>query len=747
MQKRTFYDFCFYFLIGTLYAYALCQCTLSATVFQVSATPLLLLCAGFILLFYGVFFNRYTMLAAGICVAVAVLVLFLSARNQEAGDVWYQQLTGYVRDMVLFFQNRQPGRPEYSQVFGVLVAFVFALLFALNFQVSFNFLILALTGFAVMLVPLFMQWGKSAPAVLLFILCIVTLFAKRMNLFASQTVPGSGRENAMFSLAAIPVCLALVGIAWLLPKPSQMAEEDRWAPQRIYDAADNLIYNMAPSQMISFSEPGERLGGPVELGNDPIMEVDAEERLRLAGSVRDVYTGSAWNISDSARKPLPATEEGGFDAGEYSQEMRGTQEYYMRYYDRSYRTMSVYLLNRRSRTVFVPAFRGELILPENYVPSMDALGAITLNKPMDRYSGYSVSYISWNYQSPYFVGYVLQGEGNTGSKPESFLELPEDLPERVRDLARKLTDGYAGDYDKIGALTAYLKQFPYTLEPSDVPRDADFVDYFLFEGREGYCVYFASALAVMGRCVDIPTRYVEGYTMPPEPGAGERYEITSANAHAWVEAYFPGLGWVPFEATPEAHLENAAIEEREETEPVPEQEQEKAEPETKTEPETPVSQPDREEPHRSEPEAMNPLPVILLVIVAVAGLSALFVKIKVSAYRSRCGKLEELPNREAVEAYYGRILQAAGFLGFPIRNNETAHAYAERLGDSLLFDCAVGMGELADLFSRASYSENAVSDEERGVMRRCYQELLRRLREEKWKGPGYFFHRYVLMQF
>jgi hypothetical protein len=76
------------------------------------------------------------------------------------------------------------------------------------------------------------------------------------------------------------------------------------------------------------------------------------------------------------------------------------------------------------------------------------------------------------------------------------------------------------------------------------------VDHFLFETRAGFCDHSASAMAVMLRALGIATRYASGYGMGTYQPEVDAWLVTSANAHAWVEVYFPGLGWVEFEPTP-----------------------------------------------------------------------------------------------------------------------------------------------------------------------------------------------------
>jgi len=93
------------------------------------------------------------------------------------------------------------------------------------------------------------------------------------------------------------------------------------------------------------------------------------------------------------------------------------------------------------------------------------------------------------------------------------------------------------------------KNFTYTLSPQVPPANHDFVDYFLFDGKEGYCTYFATAMCIMTRAIGIPARYVEGFVLPKEPDKYGFYHVTNQNAHAWVEVYFEGVGWVTFEPT------------------------------------------------------------------------------------------------------------------------------------------------------------------------------------------------------
>ena len=76
---------------------------------------------------------------------------------------------------------------------------------------------------------------------------------------------------------------------------------------------------------------------------------------------------------------------------------------------------------------------------------------------------------------------------------QSYLSLPDTLPDRVKALALEITKDAKTDYEKLLAIEAYLQTLTYTLTPGSIPKNEDAVDYFLFETQEGYCTYFATS--------------------------------------------------------------------------------------------------------------------------------------------------------------------------------------------------------------------------------------------------------------
>jgi protein-glutamine gamma-glutamyltransferase len=133
----------------------------------------------------------------------------------------------------------------------------------------------------------------------------------------------------------------------------------------------------------------------------------------------------------------------------------------------------------------------------------------------------------------------------------NYLQLPP-VDGRVVSLAKQITDSADNNYDKAASVERYLRtHFGYTLQlPRTVPRDP--VANFLFERKQGHCEYFASSMAIMLRTLGVPSRVVNGFRTGEFNDLTSQYLVRASNAHSWVEAYFPGYGWIGFDPTPPA---------------------------------------------------------------------------------------------------------------------------------------------------------------------------------------------------
>jgi transglutaminase-like putative cysteine protease len=130
-----------------------------------------------------------------------------------------------------------------------------------------------------------------------------------------------------------------------------------------------------------------------------------------------------------------------------------------------------------------------------------------------------------------------------------YLSLPPEVPERVWALALDLTTGKATSYDQALAIESFLRGFPYTLDLPAPPPNREIADYFLFDLQQGYCDYYATTMVVLARAAGLPARLVTGYVNGTYDATRARYIVTEADAHSWVEIYFPDYGWIEFEPT------------------------------------------------------------------------------------------------------------------------------------------------------------------------------------------------------
>ncbi len=142
----------------------------------------------------------------------------------------------------------------------------------------------------------------------------------------------------------------------------------------------------------------------------------------------------------------------------------------------------------------------------------------------------------------------FEGEEETPERLAALITLPQKLDVRIAPLAEQITGGEKDPRRAAQTLERWLRSnLEYTLELADAE---DPLADFLFDRRAGHCEHFATALAVMLRTQGIPSRVVGGFF--GGEWLGTRYVVRAGDAHAWVEAYVPGSGWLTFDATPES---------------------------------------------------------------------------------------------------------------------------------------------------------------------------------------------------
>ena len=155
---------------------------------------------------------------------------------------------------------------------------------------------------------------------------------------------------------------------------------------------------------------------------------------------------------------------------------------------------------------------------------------------------------------------------------DRYLQLPESITQRTLDLAEQIASGLDNPYDITTAVTEYLREnIQYQEYLPERPSGQDPVDWMLFDLQQGFCNYYSSAEVILLRSLGIPARITVGYAQGqvlsnplydaqateffPDLSADDRsamtitYRVRQADAHAWPEVYFPGMGWVEFEPT------------------------------------------------------------------------------------------------------------------------------------------------------------------------------------------------------
>jgi transglutaminase-like putative cysteine protease len=276
------------------------------------------------------------------------------------------------------------------------------------------------------------------------------------------------------------------------------------------------------------------LTGPRNLGDELVLEVRAPAGSYWQAVVYDQYTGGAFQSSGTQRISVAPDES--IVPANFRARALITQTFY------------VYFPNNSQ--IFAapqPVSINEPSWAEDFASGETALW--TMLTP--RSSGESYRVVSAVSQAS-----VTQLRAATQQYPayirERYLQLPDSLPERVRTLAKDIVTkaGATTAYDRAAALELWLRvNIKYNDKISAPAPGRDGVDYVLFQTREGYCDYYASALAVMARSLGIPARIVTGFASGQFDSNRDLYEVRQYNAHTWAEVYFPDYGWIQFEPT------------------------------------------------------------------------------------------------------------------------------------------------------------------------------------------------------
>jgi transglutaminase-like putative cysteine protease len=355
-------------------------------------------------------------------------------------------------------------------------------------------------------------------------------------------------------ISALAIFLAWIAPGALASNPLQQVLDQVGQPWRkLQDESSRLFqdlnYQNQPARI--YSDRRMTLGGAVNLTDTPIMDVEASTGRYWRAMVYHQYTGDGWTNTDSDALWIEENKQD-LTVPEFDLRQEMTQTFTLK---RDLGPKGTIVAAGQPLRANIPieaavsyiTHEDDLLRSKAdplYPPTPGDPSVLYARKPLRTGDSYRV--LSSLSQADEESLRQAGTDYPNWIKPR-YLQLPDSLPERVRTLAQRITDGQETPYDKAKAIESYLRQIPYNAQIDGPSPGQDGVDYFLFKEKQGYCNYYASAMAVMLRSVGVPARFVQGYSQGTlEQGV---YHILERDGHAWPEVFFPGYGWVEFEPT------------------------------------------------------------------------------------------------------------------------------------------------------------------------------------------------------
>ena len=429
----------------------------------------------------------------------------------------------------------------YSQELSLLLSLVFTGIGASLSRSEQAFFPLALLEIALLFIVSFLGAQIGAASLLPLILALLL----------------SGRAPGVRARRIVPLCAAiLAATALLMPLSAQVSPELNQLAQRVRRMLDDYLFFTDARTTFSLSATGyqplgvSQLGGPANPEDTPVMQVRTSGRTLLRGTIKNEYDGHAWADSTSGRRYLYvnprfyALRRDLFDQKRPSDAIRAQLP--------AGETITVLMRADAASTLYLTqrfsALSGHDIVPY-FSPASEVFGTRSLAFG----DSYTFTGLRLSGDTPGIREAVLAAAHHSDAYADTvradYLALPDGVETDVYALAGQITQDAQTDFDRAAALCAYLRSaYPYTLAQNVPPAGRDFVSWFLLDEQQGYCTSFATAMAVMARMVGLPARYIEGYAAVPDSDSVAR--VTQQQAHAWVEIYFSGFGWLPFDPTP-----------------------------------------------------------------------------------------------------------------------------------------------------------------------------------------------------
>ncbi|MGU3353380.1 MULTISPECIES: transglutaminase TgpA family protein [Bacillus] len=299
---------------------------------------------------------------------------------------------------------------------------------------------------------------------------------------------------------------------------------------------------------IGYGLDDSRLGGPFKADPTIVFTAQTQNKQYWRVETKDFYTGKGWEVSENQNKISFKNKN---DVVSWYEQNTKTET-----------TKATINMQKSYPHLTYPAGLVSVEASSNVSYSVDPFSEKIYTMNGD--SSTTLHSYKVTYEVPEFSIENLKAvKTNEGQETNPYFitkytQLPESLPQRVRDLAVNLTNDKDNRYDKVLAIENYFTDHSFVYETMNVlfpAKNQDYVDQFLFDTKSGYCNNFSTSMIVLLRSAGIPARWVKGYTEGTLDNTlvgaeGEDvYKIANDNAHSWVEVYFPGYGWIPFEPT------------------------------------------------------------------------------------------------------------------------------------------------------------------------------------------------------
>ena len=452
-----------------------------------------------------------------------------------------EQFSAVGAALTLMVHGQPLALAAYSQELSLLLSLVFTGIGASLSRSEQAFFPLALLEIALLFIVSFLGAQIGAASLLPLILALLL----------------SGRAPGVRARRIVPLCAAiLAATALLMPLSGQVSPELNQLAQRVRRMLDDYLFFTDARTTFSLSATGyqplgvSQLGGPANPEDTPVMQVRTSGRTLLRGTIKNEYDGHAWADSTSGRRYLYvnprfyALRRDLFDQKRPSDAIRAQLP--------AGETITVLMRADAASTLYLTqrfsALSGHEIVPY-FSPASEVFGTRSLAFG----DSYTFTGLRLSGDTPGIREAVLAAAHHSDAYADTvradYLALPDGVETGVYALAGQITQDAQTDFDRAAALCAYLRSaYPYTLAQNVPPAGRDFVSWFLLDEQQGYCTSFATAMAVMARMVGLPARYIEGYAAVPDSDSVAR--VTQQQAHAWVEIYFSGFGWLPFDPTP-----------------------------------------------------------------------------------------------------------------------------------------------------------------------------------------------------